>query len=88
MEITRLTVFCGSSPGTDPAHVDTAAALGRELARREIGLVYGGAHLGLMGAVADACLAAGGHVTGIMTSACRRCTSASPAWPTSATGSP
>lgn len=67
--ITRLTVFCGSSPGADPVHVETATALGRELALRGIGLVYGGAHLGLMGALADACLAAGGQVTGIMTSA-------------------
>ncbi|HEY8523441.1 MAG TPA: TIGR00730 family Rossman fold protein [Acidimicrobiales bacterium] len=69
MSITRLTVFCGSSPGADPAHLETATALGRELAERGIGLVYGGAHLGLMGALADAALDAGGDVIGVMTEA-------------------
>jgi hypothetical protein len=63
---TRITVFCGSSTGNDPAYVETATALGTEMARRGIGLVYGGAQIGLMGAVADACLAAGGEVTGVI----------------------
>jgi uncharacterized protein (TIGR00730 family) len=69
MDISRLTVFCGSSPGADPVHAETAAALGRGLAERGIGLVYGGAHLGLMGVVADAALGAGGEVFGVMTEA-------------------
>jgi uncharacterized protein (TIGR00730 family) len=69
MDIARLTVFCASSPGADPAHAALAADLGRGLAARGIGLVYGGAHLGLMGAVADATMAAGGEVHGVMTEA-------------------
>jgi uncharacterized protein (TIGR00730 family) len=69
MDLTRLTVFCGSSPGADPAHMATAATLGRGLAERGIALVYGGAHVGCMGALADAALAAGGEVLGVMTEA-------------------
>jgi uncharacterized protein (TIGR00730 family) len=67
MDVSRLTVFCGSSPGADPAHMATAVALGRGLAARGIALVYGGAHVGCMGAVADAALSAGGEVHGVMT---------------------
>ncbi len=63
----RVTVYCGSSPGRAPAHVDTAVALGRLLGERGIGLVYGGGRVGLMGALADATLAAGGSVTGVIT---------------------
>ena len=59
-------VFCGSHPGFDPAYARTARALGETLAGAGIELVYGGGHVGLMGAVADAALAAGGEVTGIM----------------------
>ncbi len=59
-------VFCGSSVGTDPAFAAAATALGRELARRGIGLVYGGGSIGLMGLVADAVLDAGGTVTGVI----------------------
>ena len=62
----RVTVFCGSNPGTDPAFADAARSLGAELAAREIGLVYGGGKVGLMGILADAVLAAGGTVTGII----------------------
>ena len=62
----RLTVFAGSSPGRRVAYRDGAEALGRELASRDIELVYGGAQLGLMGAVADACLDAGGRVIGVI----------------------
>jgi len=69
VDIARLTVFCGSSPGADPRHVTTATALGAALAKRGIGLVYGGGHVGLMGAVADGALAAGGEVIGVMTEA-------------------
>ena len=59
-------VFAGSKPGADPRYLDTAAALGRALARRRITLVYGGSHAGLMGALADAALAEGGRVVGVM----------------------
>jgi uncharacterized protein (TIGR00730 family) len=61
-----LCVFCGSSPGARPEYLAAAHALGRLLAERGIGVVYGGASVGLMGAVADAALAAGGHVTGVI----------------------
>jgi len=59
-------VFCGSSSGADPAPTEAAAALGRALAERGIDLVYGGASVGLMGALADAALAAGGRVVGVI----------------------
>ena len=62
----RLCVFCGSSAGHDPVYLATARALGEALAANGIDLVYGGASVGLMGAVADAALARGGHVTGVM----------------------
>lgn len=64
--IQRLCVFCGSSTGTDPIHAEAARALGRALADREIGLVFGGGSIGLMGVLADAALAAGGEVTGVI----------------------
>ncbi len=59
-------VFCGSSPGNDPAYAEAAQRLGRALAERDITLVYGGGHVGLMGVVADSALGAGGEVIGIM----------------------
>lgn len=59
-------VFCGSRPGTDPDHAVAAAAFGRALARRGIALIYGGAKVGLMGAVANAALAEGGRVVGVI----------------------
>ena len=59
-------VFCGSSRGNKPAYLEAAEDVGRELARRGLGLVYGGGNVGLMGALADATLAAGGHVTGVI----------------------
>lgn len=62
----RICVFCGSSPGADPAYTEAAAGLGRLLAERGLGLVYGGGHVGLMGVLADAALAAGGQVTGVI----------------------
>ena len=62
----RLAVYCGSATPGDPVYVDTARAVGAELARRGIGIVYGGGKLGLMGAVADAALAAGGEVIGVI----------------------
>jgi uncharacterized protein (TIGR00730 family) len=62
--VRAVCVFAGSSPGADPAFAEAAAALGTAIARRGMGLVYGGASLGLMGVVADAALAAGGEVVG------------------------
>ena len=62
----RVCVFCGSSTGNDPRHAEAAAALGRLLAARGLGLVFGGGSIGLMGALADHVLAAGGAVTGVI----------------------
>ncbi|MCB1958541.1 MAG: TIGR00730 family Rossman fold protein [Rhodocyclaceae bacterium] len=62
----RLCVFCGSREGRLPAYREAAATLGRLLAERDIELVYGGGKVGLMGVVADTCLAAGGRVTGVI----------------------
>jgi hypothetical protein len=64
--IQRVLVFCGSSPGARPEYAESASALGRLLAQRGLGLVYGGARVGLMGAVADGALAAGGEVIGVI----------------------
>jgi len=64
--IRRICVFCGSSDGARPEYLDAATELGKQLAARNIGLVYGGAGVGLMGTVADAVLAAGGEVIGVM----------------------
>src|SRR5688572_30860177 len=66
MKINRLTVFCGSSSGTEDLYRDHAFLLGQTLAKRKIGLVYGGANIGLMGAVADGALSAGGEVIGVL----------------------
>jgi uncharacterized protein (TIGR00730 family) len=65
-EFERICVFCGSSRGHDPAFVEAANAMGRALAARGCGLVYGGGNVGLMGCVADASLAAGGEVIGVI----------------------
>ena len=62
----RLTVFCGSSFGTDEIYEKQAYRLGQILADRKIGLVYGGASVGLMGAVANGCLSNRGEVTGVL----------------------
>lgn len=62
----RLAVYCGSATPADPRYMELARAVGRTLAERGIGVVYGGGRLGLMGAVADAALAAGGEVIGII----------------------
>ena len=64
-----VSVYCGSNPGTDPAYAEAAAAVGTELGRRGIDMVYGGGHVGLMGIAADAALAAGGNVHGVITHA-------------------
>ncbi|WP_236795793.1 TIGR00730 family Rossman fold protein [Amycolatopsis sp. GM8] len=62
----RICVFCGSSTGNDPVYAEQAAVLGKLLAERGIGLVYGGASVGIMGVVADAVLAAGGEAIGVI----------------------
>jgi uncharacterized protein (TIGR00730 family) len=62
----RLAIYCGSASPADPAYVESARAVGRTLAERGIGVVYGGGKLGLMGAIADSALEAGGEVIGII----------------------
>ena len=66
MAIQRVCVFCGSGEGTDTVYKEQAALLGKTLALQHIELVYGGAHIGVMGAVADGALSAGGRVTGVI----------------------
>ena len=65
--ITRVCVYCGSNAGTSPSFGEAAQQLGSALAHRGIGLVYGGGHVGLMGLVADAAVAADGEVIGVIT---------------------
>jgi uncharacterized protein (TIGR00730 family) len=62
----RLAVYCGSATPENPVYIEAARAVGRGLAERGIGVVYGGGRLGLMGAVADSALAAGGEVIGVI----------------------
>jgi uncharacterized protein (TIGR00730 family) len=62
----RLAVYCGSATPDNPVYIEAARAVGRGLAERGIGVVYGGGRLGLMGAVADSALAAGGEVIGVI----------------------
>ena len=64
--LANICVYCGAHTGRDPGYAATAALLGRTLAERGLGVVYGGGRVGLMGVVADAALAAGGRVTGII----------------------
>ncbi|GAA1656528.1 TIGR00730 family Rossman fold protein [Microbacterium flavum] len=61
-----VTVFCGSSPGFDPVYLDAARAVGAAIGAAGMSLAYGGGHVGLMGAVADAAVAAGAEVTGVI----------------------
>ena len=65
-ELKTVCVFCGSNVGSHPAYTAAAEQLGALLARRQIGLVYGGGKVGLMGKIADAVLSAGGRVTGVI----------------------
>lgn len=69
MTIKRLAVYCGSGSGSDPAFAEMARSLAHEMAARNIGLVYGGGRLGLMGVIADAVLEAGGQVFGVIPAA-------------------
>ena len=66
MRISSICVYCGSSPGKKPAYVAAARHFGRALVERGMGLVYGGAKVGVMGAVADEVLAGGGNVVGVI----------------------
>jgi hypothetical protein len=66
MGLRRLCVFCGSKVGTDSRYRESAVSLGQLLAREQIGLVYGGGSVGLMGVLADAVLADGGEVIGVI----------------------
>ncbi|HEX2204972.1 MAG TPA: TIGR00730 family Rossman fold protein [Longimicrobium sp.] len=65
-ELKRVCVFCGSSSGARPAYAEAAAAMGRALVERGVGLVYGGGNVGLMGIVADTVMAGGGEVVGVI----------------------
>ncbi len=71
MELKSVCVFCGSRNGSRPEYLEGAKALGAELARRGLTLVYGGTCVGLMGAMADATLAGGGKVVGVLPHALR-----------------
>jgi hypothetical protein len=64
--VKRICVYCGSGPGLNPAYAEAARTLGRAMAVSEIGLVYGGGSLGLMGEISRSVLEHGGHVTGII----------------------
>lgn len=64
--VRSLCVFCGSSLPRDARFEEAARSLGAELAVRDVGLVYGGGSVGLMGVIADACLSSGGRVTGVI----------------------
>src|SRR5205085_5644224 len=64
--VRRVCVFCGASSGRSPAYAEGARSFGAALAGRGLGLVYGGGRVGLMGAVADAALAGGGEVVGVI----------------------
>jgi uncharacterized protein (TIGR00730 family) len=64
--VKNVCVFCGSRTGRNDVFARSAAELGRKLAQRGIGIVYGGGHVGLMGVLADAALAAGGRVIGVI----------------------
>lgn len=66
MRLKRLALYCGSATPADPRYIELARDVGRALAERGIGVVYGGGRLGLMGAVADAALSAGGEVIGVI----------------------
>ncbi len=66
IQMKRICVYCGSSPGKLPQYRHAARTLGHELAARGIALVYGGASIGVMGTIADAVLAKGGEVSGVI----------------------
>ncbi len=65
-DLAALCVYCGSSNDVSPAHLEAAAALGRQAAERGVSIVYGGGRVGLMGALGEAALLGGGHVVGVI----------------------
>jgi len=65
-KIKAICVYCGSSPGTEPAFIEAARKFGKILAENGVRLIYGGGSVGLMGALAESVLEHGGHVTGII----------------------
>jgi hypothetical protein len=65
-KLNAICLYCGSSPGNDMRYREAAALLGNTFAARNIELIYGGGSVGLMGVAADACIAAGGRVTGVI----------------------
>ena len=65
-DLSTICVYCGSNAGANPAYLDSAQSVGRDLAERGIRIVYGGARVGMMGALADAAREAGGEVVGVM----------------------
>jgi uncharacterized protein (TIGR00730 family) len=65
-KINAICVYCGSSPGTEPAFIEAAQGFGKILAENGVRLIYGGGSVGLMGALAESVLEHGGHVTGII----------------------
>jgi uncharacterized protein (TIGR00730 family) len=69
VSLRSVAVYCGSSAGVDPTYLAAARDLGTLLAKQQLTVVYGGGRVGLMGAVADAALAAGGRVHGVITTA-------------------
>ncbi len=66
LDVRSICVYCGSSPGSSPTYADAATALGRALVERDLELVYGGAHVGLMGTVSDTVMSGGGRVHGVI----------------------
>lgn len=66
MKIQNICVYCGSNSGRQPEYIEHAQGFARELVKRGLGLVYGGASVGIMGAVADTVMAEGGRVIGII----------------------
>lgn len=66
MKIKNICVYCGSSPGKNPAYMRAAKTLANAMCERDIGLVYGGAAIGVMGAIADAVLEGGGEAIGVI----------------------
>ncbi|HBL66637.1 MAG TPA: TIGR00730 family Rossman fold protein [Achromobacter sp.] len=66
MNLKNICVYCGSNPGTPPEYIEQARVLARELVKRDLGLVYGGSVVGIMGVVANEVLAAGGRVIGVI----------------------
>lgn len=72
MTLQNICVYCGSNSGARPEYTEVARALAAELVKRDIGLVYGGSKVGIMGVVADAVLAAGGRVIGVLPEALKK----------------